>query len=392
VRLLRWLGAMVAGALAVSCGTLNVQVSSLDARVIEAELDRRLVRDALPIVLAQTPKALAKQISDLQQVHFNAYVQLGQPYLAAAEASTDAEEKVALQEKASEMQAVFNREVNPFYADVQARGAILNTRIQDLATGAATASETERQRLVAEYTARLRERERLIADLFAIVKDDIGRTVPREIAALEAAADNGRVDRSRASEAIEAVRSGDLAERANKSLIKGQGIVDSPFAYAVASAPECAWKPFNTVYGTGSLGNINVAIKMVDLGDFTLKGLSFDPSDVARTAAKVTTQAVLLSAQIAGVPVSTSGTVQGSGAAMGSSSSRIVDSQKKIVETKTRMKSFQGALDTIAKSILDNTSGLATATPEQRKDIVAAVKATFDAHKGRLVPPAKAKE
>ena len=375
---------LAVGMFAVGCGTLNVRVWTLDPKVIEAEQDRRLVRESLPIVLAQTPKAFEKEISDLQQAHYNAWVVMGQPYLDAANATSDAVDKEELNEKAKSMQDIFARQVVPFYDDVRSRGRALSSQIRDLFDESESASGEDRRRLIARYTAELRKRERLISDLFAIVKSDLDGRMAEEIKKLKDAASSGLVTASSAATALEEVKGAELAGRVSKSLIADQGIVDSPFAHAVASAPASAWKPFNKVYGTARFGNVNVAIKMVDLGDFTLKGLSFDPSDIARTAAKVTTQAVLLSAQIAGAPVSVSRPAEGDGAALATSSSRIAQSRMKILEAKTRMKSFQDALDTIAGSILDASADLDDPAQGRRAEAIAAVKATFDAHKGRL--------
>ena len=51
------------------------------------------------------------------------------------------------------------------------------------------------------------------------------------------------------------------------------------------------------------MGNVNIAIRMSPSGNFTLKGMTLDPSAVAQVAAKVGTQSIMLAAQMAGVPV-----------------------------------------------------------------------------------------
>ena len=90
-----------------------------------------------------------------------------------------------------------------------------------------------------------------------------------------------------------------------KSITGGFTLTKSAHAYAIASAPEGRWAPqYNRTFGRGTFGNLNFAVKMVDLADFTIKGVTFDPSKVAQIASKVTTQSLLLAAQIAGAPVS----------------------------------------------------------------------------------------
>jgi len=156
----------------------------------------------------------------------------------------------------------------------------------------------------------------------------------------------------------------------------------------VASALEDKWSPqFNKTVGNGWLGNLNLAIKMVDLGDFTIKGVTFDPSDVARVVSKVTIQAVVLAAQMYGVPIKppTGGNTQTptDGMALATSSGRLADVQATAALRDAKLQDYRSALLTIALAIVREQAKL-VGTDAERKAAIDAIKATYAAHKARL--------
>jgi len=175
---------------------------------------------------------------------------------------------------------------------------------------------------------------------------------------------------------------------ARKSLIGGQGLVQSPYAYAVAAAPEEKWSPrFNETFGGGYLGNLNVAIKMVDLGDFTLKGVTFDPSDVVRAISKVTVQTLVLAAQIYGVPIKApagAAPQAPAGGALAASSTRLATVQEASAAREAKLQDYRAALTTIALAIIREQPKLASTDNAQRQAAIDAIKATYEAHKTRL--------
>jgi len=175
---------------------------------------------------------------------------------------------------------------------------------------------------------------------------------------------------------------------ARKSLIGGQGLVQSPYAYAPAAAPEEKWSPrFNETFGGGYLGNLNVAIKMVDLGDFTLKGVTFDPSDVVRAISKVTVQTLVLAAQIYGVPIKApagAAPQAPAGGALAASSTRLATVQEASAAREAKRQDYRAALTTIALAIIREQPKLASTDNAQRQAAIDAIKATYEAHKTRL--------
>jgi hypothetical protein len=170
-----------------------------------------------------------------------------------------------------------------------------------------------------------------------------------------------------------------------KSITGGFTLAESGFAYAVASAPDERWaKQFNRTFGRGTFGNLNFAVKMVSLADFTIKGVTFDPSKVAQVASKVTTQSLLLAAQIAGVPVTGLSIDQAqTGGALAAQSAELAETlesnQRFAAQEELRQKAIAAILARIAEEA-NNLSG----TEAQRTEAIRAIAATYSAYKGLL--------
>ena len=79
-------------------------------------------------------------------------------------------------------------------------------------------------------------------------------------------------------------------------------LTTTPYAYLVSSADEAHWHPkFNEAFGSGSMGNLDIAITLNATADFSVKGMRFDADKVAEIASKVTSQALYLAVQMTGV-------------------------------------------------------------------------------------------
>lgn len=119
---------------------------------------------------------------------------------------------------------------------------------------------------------------------------------------------------SSATAAAVAAQATAVIQAAQRSIIQGSEIATTEYAYAVASAPESLWKTnYNQAFGSGNFGNVDVVIRMNSTADFSVKGMRFDASTVAQVASKVMTQALLIGAQMSGVPVATASTGTTSG-------------------------------------------------------------------------------
>jgi hypothetical protein len=145
-----------------------------------------------------------------------------------------------------------------------------------------------------------------------------------------------------------------VAAVAQRSIIEGSELTNTEFAYIVASAPELLWAPnFNQALGNGTFGNVDIVIKMNSTADFSVKGMRFDATTVATVASKVMTQAVLLGAQMSGVPIPTasSGTTTG-GDALSKSSSDLAVAEASLAKRQAQIEAQRSAIRTAAKAII----------------------------------------
>lgn len=157
------------------------------------------------------------------------------------------------------------------------------------------------------------------------------------------------------------------AESASTRSIIGDGsLAATEFAYFVASAPDNLWeKDFNRAYADTKLGNADIVIRLNSTADFSVKGLLFDASKVAQVASKVLTQTVLLSAQVAGVPVPTAsttstGTTSG-GDSLSKSSSDLATLDAAQAARDARVAGQKSAMRSLARSLLAATPQLTSA-------------------------------
>jgi hypothetical protein len=139
-----------------------------------------------------------------------------------------------------------------------------------------------------------------------------------------------------------------------RSVIQDGSLAATEFAYVVANAPEGLWKPdFNRAFASGTFGNVDVVIRLNSTADFSVKGLLFDPSKVAQVASKVMTQAVLLGAQMAGVPVPTASTGTTSGGdALSKSSAELAAAEATLAKRKAQLLGQQDAMRSLARSLI----------------------------------------
>jgi hypothetical protein len=170
-----------------------------------------------------------------------------------------------------------------------------------------------------------------------------------------------------------------------KSITGGFTLAESAHAYAIASAPEERWAPqYNRTFGRGTFGNLNFAVKMVDLADFTIKGVTFDPSKVAQIASKVTTQSLLLAAQIAGAPVT--GLSLGStdtGSALATQSAALTPVLEANERFAAQEELRQDAITAILTRIAEEANNL-SGNEQQRNEARSAILATYNAYKDLL--------
>lgn len=101
-----------------------------------------------------------------------------------------------------------------------------------------------------------------------------------------------------------------LAAKPRQDLLTaGLGLFTDPFASRIVTAPEKFWRgEYNRAYGTGIVGNTNLAIQMEGPAMFTVKGLKQDSSKLTKASLQVLKQGVQMVGAAYGLPV---GAVQG---------------------------------------------------------------------------------
>lgn len=155
-------------------------------------------------------------------------------------------------------------------------------------------------------------------------------------------------------------------------------------AAPAANAEDAFWaEKYNYTKARGSWGHTDIAIRMNRLSDYTIKGMAFDPSDVAQMAARVGSQAVILAAQISGVPV-TSAQTSGDGSALSRASSELSQLEEAQAARDSKQIDQQSALLDLASVIVRERGAIASADEQKRKDAVKAIKQSFDAHLSRV--------
>jgi len=343
----------------------------LDPRVVEEAQNANLIATGLPVLLAATPPSIAATVNTAQNAHFQAYQKLAAAYradAAAAQSIGDATKASALRAIGEDLRTVFNRSVAPLYT--------------------AIASDLQL------YAADLK---RLLANKYAVVPGDpeyagvvaILRVWRERVVQLQALIGN---DKQRGRELSQLPLGNPLRAEIQQLVVDAQvataadtlaqlSIQSSPFAYAVASAPKERWAGrYNKVYSRGDLGAFDVAIKLdPGTGNYLIKGLAFDPSDVARVASKVTTQALLIAAQMAGAPVklATSAGDTTPGAALSVSSGALADAQASLAVRRARQEARRAALLTLANTIVNEEKNLQSADDAMRKGAMTAIRVAF---------------
>jgi hypothetical protein len=265
-----------------ACGSMNVQVDVIDPAYVETVAQRAQLQSQLREALrpAEEKEATYRRIRADLQTKLREEVR---SYRAEGSAIAD-ETARALELAIPEVLGEFDQLVNNLKAqDEQIRQTVGGQP----AAGGVDVTSPQLSGLLLQRQATA---EAVVENVLRLLDEIAERQGPTRL-----------VDPTRAA----AIGSPTPQMQADlKTITGGFTLAESAHAYAIASAPEERWAPeFNRTFGRGTFGNLNFAVKMVGLADFTIKGVTFDPSKVAEVASKVTTQSLLLAAQIVGVPV-----------------------------------------------------------------------------------------
>lgn len=379
-----------------SCAHMSVQVDVLNPAYVEAHSDQDAYRKELIEVVAETRNDIVDRLGPSRDQLFAQYDYVGGRYAAAALTAKAPDDAASLRGAAKSLEnakrdftsVAFEPTVDSLVrikdqiiALLQQRGGDVETNILD---GVGRTPD--------DVTLLLRKRNALIRQY--------GMDVQEEYAELGGWIDQLKLPVADADAAKSSItQSSKAAQQYLTSLLGPTGdIASDANAYLVSSAPKDQWHPkFNKTVVNGSWGNINTAIKLDGQADFTIKGVTFDPSKVAQVASKVATQALLMSAQIAGVPVKlqSSGGTSGqsdTGQALATASTQLASTTYTAAATTSADQDYRAALVDIAQAILTETPAIegpksspdGTAAVADRLAAIQAIQASFKAQSARL--------
>lgn len=166
---------------------------------------------------------------------------------------------------------------------------------------------------------------------------------------------------------------------AYKSIIGSGSLTRSDYAFAVATLDDTNWEPFNVATGDAHGGNMDVAIKMNEPGDFTVKGMRFDASKSAELVGKSLTQVLLLAAGHAGLaPTSASGATLAVAPHNALASAQASQINREAMENAYRVAAVEIAL------LVGAEAGEFSLSAEKRKAAIQRIKSVIASHAPRL--------
>lgn len=184
-------------------------------------------------------------------------------------------------------------------------------------------------------------------------------------------------------------------ERRFDSIVGNAGLFDDIAASTVVTAPEQYWRgTFNEAYGSGHGGNADIAIKMVSLADFSMKGLRLDATKVTPAVFQGVTQAISVAAAAYGVPV---GAVRpaGQAATQPAIGDDLLEADRTAAEADRKRTDSRLAALRVMRTILDRRAAITAAQPAAgeanagavsaaRADAVKQIKAAFGDARGAI--------
>jgi hypothetical protein len=337
-------GVLVVLCITLSCAELKVKVDVASPQIVENRLGRLLMRDSLPDALRQAkePGEVKGLIGAARALLRRQYVEDG---LKVPDAHTTRQATSVQKEKQRRdaLETQFSEEIAPQYAALEQRWLSINTSID---------AAYERFSLCDRCYSRWREslnrgglwsvkppsrdKERNAEvqseDNSAPLKaTGSGRRANKNIqppndnecASVHVRPDCGDArfsqsyliallkEREGVIQQLGSILHHSRVERAAvaaaaplHSLIGEDGLFRSAEAYAVVAADDSMWtEKFDDSRALAFFGDVNVALKMETRGSFTVKGLSFDPSEIARVASRVVTQTLVAATQPASLAV-----------------------------------------------------------------------------------------
>lgn len=383
LRIIRCLALLPVVTLLVACGNLRVSVDVLDPAYVRHEMADEQLRKLYRDITTAQPGAMAARVDRTFAVFRTDVGQLTKNLRAAAAKLP----RSGIEESAKALDDAVGPGGN-FSNDASRQGTKLETLAQEIRATSARLGYDGRSPFPKELRDLLVSFQNEDKKLAVAQIKDV-REVKRNVdnAAREAAArratetTGGKAAEARAKEAalaemtpqLNAVRQSVATAQesaARSSIVGDNSLAATDFAYVVAHAPDAFWEPeFNRAYANGTLGNVDIVIRLNSTADFSVKGMLFDASKVAQVASKVLTQSVLLGAQMAGVPVPAATTGTQSGAdALSKSSADLAASNAVLAKQQALLSAQKGAIRSLARSIISASSSLSSDALKNQSD------------------------
>ena len=408
------------------CASLDVDVAILERSIVDELVAEDSLHDALPVIQAENKQIVDARVTQIENAHHQVYVKTSNKIFEEIDTLCKAEDKCdnALAEDFKDPLKSFVEMVNDRCKDCDDKlkvdivslaqiadglqygqrgedqqGGIayesfksdwhaVNQKVRKLADAReSTKDEAENLSLRSQISSALAERDQTLTNYFTRIEIDLdldsdqAASINAEIQNVADLLGNDSVLKTYLSAV------GAIVTNINQvELFDSGGFEHSKYASVVVDADDEYWakQSFDTAKGGGYFGNVDVAIKAIGPTNFTIKGLSFNPSDVAAAASKVTTQAVLLAAQIAGVPVDVEGAPTGDGASLAKSSSTLQEVRNNVIESQTQLAGFDDAIILIANTIISEVEGVKSDDQDQMKESLKVINSAYASQQSRL--------
>jgi hypothetical protein len=256
-------------------GSLRVKVETIDPSYVETINTRK----ELIVVLAAAidpGQPTQKYFKNLMKDHLSIYEELAEEYKKEAESITDKNAADTLRLLASGLEADSVPAITQKYEEKIKQLNKLDLKIAKAFSDESSARPEELDLFGSELSRLLVKRDSIVKNFKDIIYDDLEdfKNSP-ELKHPEHEITTPEVEKAVAA----AGQQIESTQETARLIPIGAELVEDPLAYAVSSAPDEFWaEDFQEAFGSGSFGDFNFAIKMEGLANFTIKGLTFDPS------------------------------------------------------------------------------------------------------------------
>ena len=366
-----------------ACSTLSVRVDVADPDEVRRMVDAGDQERRLHAYLHQSDADLGVRENVLRSRYRNALNALAAGFEAEAE-NQNASEAVRTW-AANQAQAVQGIARSARVGDPTISNYIADARTLNAALRQAEARATGEERywqagpLGAALQARIDREHALERDL----EDDLAVVLATLTANQLAGAPMEDGGSARDQIAAIIADNGLTPDRLARSIIGDGSLVDTPYAWEVANLPESAWRlSFNEARGRTYFGDSDLVIRLNSQGDFSIKGMSFNPASTAAMVDKAATQMLLTFVQAQGVPVTGSAGSQ-TGDALASTGQAVIDNEAQLLEREARQAAWRRSVLDMASVILGEEEAIGGASDE-RDQADAAIGAAYQAYEALL--------